>query len=62
MNRHASRCGDEPLTSIIGERAADTSHFALTLRQLNDTQARIDCSTGATRWQILEWDCAERCF
>lgn len=37
-------------------------HVALTLRQLNDTQARIDCSAGATRWQILEWDCSERCF
>ncbi len=37
-------------------------HVALTLRQLNDTQARIDCSAGATRWQILEWNCSERCF
>lgn len=35
---------------------------ALTLRQQSDTQARIDCPAGATRWQILEWDGAERCF
>jgi hypothetical protein len=44
------------LPDLRGARAA------LTLRQLDATQARIDSPAGAVRWQILEWSCAERCL
>jgi len=33
---------------------------ALNLRQLDATQARVDSSSGAAHWQILEWRCDER--
>jgi hypothetical protein len=50
------RVEQSTLPTLRGVRAA------LTLRQLDDTQACIDSREGTVRWQILEWSCTEQCL